>query len=228
MDEMSDISPYWTPKRQKILEWLLSQAPSLAELYQGAVQLLYDDLSLPGRSRCIAHAVREIRNRLPEVVAGVKGKYLDYKTRLDDIAKEWDRNGLPLNEAMPISVEEMDIDSFNIPVPHEVFWKVASLIKEHRETRERPEETAKRLFVALAPENEDLIDQLRPIIIRWLDITEWFIGRAHDSGRTDSELIDDEFVNNFNSFEKMLGALIGELFFATTEELDEILEEANS
>lgn len=228
MDEMSDTSPYWTPKRQKILEWLRNQAPSLAELYQGAVQLLCDDPPLPGRSRFIAHAVREIRNRLPEVVAGVKGKYLDYKTQLDDIAKEWDRNGLPLNEAMPISAEEMYINSLDIPVPHEVFRKVASLIKEHKEARERPEETAKRMFVALAPENKDLIDQLRPVIIRWLDITEWFIGRAHDSGRTDSELIDDEFVNSFDFFEKMLGALIRDLFFATTEELDEILEEANS
>jgi len=223
---LSERPPYWTPKRQEILEWLYRKAPPLAELYQGAVQLLHENPPIPGRSRFIAHAVREIRNCLPEVVAGVRRRRLEYKAQFDKIAKKWERNSLPLDRAMPISAEETD-ESSGILVPYEVFWDIASLVKEHKEARERPEESAKRMFLALAPENEDFVEQLQPVIIRWLDVTEWFIGRAHDSRRTDDELLDDKFINNFKFFETILGALIRG-FFATTEEIDEILEEANS
>jgi hypothetical protein len=63
------VADVWTDRRLAILEWLESAAPSLAELYQGAVQLL-DDPGFPGRLRFIAHGVRDVRNRLPDVVAG--------------------------------------------------------------------------------------------------------------------------------------------------------------
>jgi len=228
MENAIDLPAYWTPKRRELLEWLSDHVPSLAELYQGAVHLLNGAQPIPGRSRFIAHAVREIRNRLPSVVAGVKSGRLDYKNPLDDIAKEWERNDLPLDESIPTSMAKSDASpSEGILVPHRVFQKIASLVREHKEARERPEEAARRMFVALAPENKDFIDQLRPVVIRWLEVTNWFVRCVHDSGRIDDELISDEFIRNFELFEDTLGALI-RAFFTTTEELDEILEEANS
>lgn len=228
MENAINLPSYWTPKRRELLEWLNDRAPSLAELYQGAVQLLYEDPPLPGRSRFIAHAVREIRNRLPDVIAGVRSKPLQYKNRLDVIAKEWKRSNLPLDEAVPITTAMADSElSEGISVPPRVFRKIASLVRDHIETRERPEEAARRLFTALAPENEDFIDQLRPIVIRWRNVTEWFVSYAHDSGRIDKEIIDDKFIKNFEFFENMLGSLIRE-FFAIREEVDEVLEEANA
>src|SRR5579862_3363825 len=77
----------WTSDRNEIRDWLDHKAPSLAELYAGAVILLYAN-PLPGRVRFVAHAVREIRNRLPDAVAGpTKNQGLQYKNRLDDIVK---------------------------------------------------------------------------------------------------------------------------------------------
>src|SRR5437899_126098 len=79
----------WIPVRLEIRAWLYRNAPSLAELYEGAVLLLYAH-PLPGRVRFISHAVREIRNRLPEATSGVKGlPRLDYTSRLDKLAKQW-------------------------------------------------------------------------------------------------------------------------------------------
>src|SRR6266511_1972358 len=83
----------WTPVRLEIRSWLSRNAPPLAELYEGAVRLLYVNL-LPGRVRFISHAVREIRNRLPGVISGEEGsQYLHYKNRLDDLAKLWHKKG---------------------------------------------------------------------------------------------------------------------------------------
>jgi hypothetical protein len=50
----------WTPRRRELREWLRRNAPSLAELYEGAVSLLFD-VPIPGYTRFVAHAVREIR-----------------------------------------------------------------------------------------------------------------------------------------------------------------------
>ena len=58
------LTPTWTTQRRRLLHWLRQKAPSLAELYETAVTLL-EEQSLPGRSRIIAHCVREIANALP-------------------------------------------------------------------------------------------------------------------------------------------------------------------
>ena len=58
----------WTRNRRELLEWLGRNAPLLAELYEGAVSLLYGS-RIPGFSRFVSHAVRELRNRLPKVIS---------------------------------------------------------------------------------------------------------------------------------------------------------------
>jgi hypothetical protein len=56
---------------------LTHNAASLADLYEGAVVMLYESILL-GRTRFIGHAVREIRNRLPDAFAGrIRGQRLN-------------------------------------------------------------------------------------------------------------------------------------------------------
>src|SRR5260221_12808042 len=51
----------WTPERQKVKDWLAQESPSLGELYEGAVRILFE-LRPPGYRLFVAHAVREIGN----------------------------------------------------------------------------------------------------------------------------------------------------------------------
>src|SRR5439155_8130691 len=68
----------------ELLAWLRRNAPSLAELYEGAVLMLQN--RPPAHVRLISHSVREIRNRLPDYVSKVKsGGRLDYTGRIDNI-----------------------------------------------------------------------------------------------------------------------------------------------
>ena len=64
-------------------------------------------------------------------------------------------------------------------------------------------------------------------MVHWLDVTDWFVQRAHDSGRVDSDCGEDELVARFELFERSLSSLVGS-FFEAVEELDAILENANA
>lgn len=88
------VEGYWTRTRLDLRDWLQRNSPPLAELYGGAVELMCG-IPLPGRVRFISHAIREIRNRLPEVVSGIKtGGRLDYVNSLDEIGRVWVRHEL--------------------------------------------------------------------------------------------------------------------------------------
>jgi hypothetical protein len=75
----------WTTARREIRDWLHEQAPSLAELYESAVGLMFE-VRRPGRVRLVAHCLREICNRLPVVVL---------------VINEQDSRQIPLNHALP-------------------------------------------------------------------------------------------------------------------------------
>jgi hypothetical protein len=189
------------------------------------------EIPLPGQMRLVSHIVREIRNRLPEVISGTKGGgQLDYKSRLDDLAKAWQNAGFSLEGSIPGLVEstaQPTLSSPDVTLPQHLFRKIAILIKDHETTRTKPEDAAIRLFEACAPENQQLRDTLRPVVLQWLEVTGWFMRRAHDSGKVDADCDGNEFRRQFELFELALGALARE-FFATVEGLDEILEDANS
>lgn len=222
------LEKYWTRERKKLVDWFMRNAPSLGELYQGAVRLLFADPPIPGRSRFIAHAVREIWNRLPEVLTGLRLSRLEYVNRCDDLIELWEREGLPSDGSIPVSVNEADheLPSGTVPLPRKVYFEVARLLKDHKATRKKPLEKASIVFSELAPENRGFTDAMRPVLLRWVEIGQWAVKCAH-SGRTDTELLDEAFHQNFVRFERILASLIRE-FFATMEALDAILEEANS
>lgn len=221
---------FWTPARLELRSWLQRNAPSLAELYEGAVRLTYES-PLSGQVRFVSHAVREIRNRLPDVISGIKGGgQLQYKNRLDDLVKAWQNAGFSLEGSIPglvVSTEPATLPSPDVTLPRHLFLRIATLIKDHETTRTKPEDAAIRLFEACAPENQQLRDTLRPVVLQWLEVTDWFMRRAHDSGRVDADCDRKEFHRQFELFELALGAL-ARGFFATVEGLDEILEDANS
>jgi len=223
----SQFPDYWNEMRKELRAWFERNAPSLGELYEGALRMVFDE-KFPGRVRLVSHAVREIRNRLPDVIAGYKSGLLSYKNRLDKIAEIWERYGLPLDGSLPIKVTKQESPlTTEVPIPIKVYRKIAKLICDHIQTREKPSEAAKRLFQAIDPKNEKAEGILRPRIDHWIEVTEWFVKRAHERGATDDEMGADELRERFEIFEAALSAMLRE-FFKTEDELNAILEEANS
>ncbi len=224
-------SDCWTPARIELRARLARNSGSLAELYHGSVELMFNT-PVPGKICLVSHAVREIRNRLPEAISGIKGEgRLDYPSRLDEISALWRETGLPVDGSLSAtSVATGDPIETATPdqlIDRTLFSKIASLIGDHGAARERPDEAALRLFVAAAPENVASQDSLRPVIREWRRVTNWFVRRAHDTGRLDTDCDAAEFRRNFEHFERILGALVSG-FFSTAEGLDAILEDTNS
>ncbi len=220
---------YWTPQRIELCTWFTKNAPSLGELYAGALEMVFRE-DFPGRVRFVSHAVREIRNRLPDVIAGPeKGTQIQYKNRLDEIAKVWERYGFPLDGSLPTIVTASDAlpSSDDVPIPREIYCKIASLVSDHAKTRKTVRESAQNLFQAIDPKNRISEATLRPRIMHWIDSTEWFVARAHDQAKVDANIGADQLKVYFETFERTLSAMVSE-FFKTVEELDAILEEANS
>ncbi len=222
----------WTPGRLELREWFQRHAASLGELYEGAVCLMFGP-RLAGRVRFVTHAIREIGNRLPDVMTGRKGDaILQYKVRLDKLSTMWAAAGLPVDGSVPES-ESIDADTPVPPVAHlqidrTLFVEIAELVRDHETTRERPEEAAFRMFQAAAPHNQAAREALRPVLKQWVQILRWAVSKAHDSNRVDAECCSrEELDRQFELFETTLGTLVRG-YFKTVDALDEILEDANS
>jgi len=219
---------YWTEARLELRAWFQRNAFSLGELYEGALRMLFDS-QFPGRTRFVAHAVREIRNSLPDVIAGAtRSGQVQYPNRVDAIAQKWLKAGFLQDGSLPTSVtDQLDLPSADVPIPRHLFLNIASLIKDHVDSHEKRSDQALRLFGAISPANQQLRDSLRPTIRLWLEVTEWFVGYAHEPRTQKHNVNSAEFLEHFELFETTLGALVRG-FFRTVEGLDEILEDANS
>jgi hypothetical protein len=212
----------WTPERRDIRIWLASNAPSLGELYVGAVTMLYDT-PVPGYVRFVSHAVREIRNRLPDVVAGpTVNQRLDHTSRLDEIT------ALP---GFPLLIADLGgataPPTIPVTIDRTLATKVADLLQDHLRTRNKPVDAARRLFRGIAPENTPTDATLTPILRQWLAVTNWFMGKAHVNEDTDGDFPLDGLQRQFGLFESAIAAAIRP-FFTTLEDLDAILQNANS
>ncbi len=209
---------------------LVRQAPPLAELYESALIMLYQE-PLPARVRLICHAVREIGNRLPYYVAGeVTGTRLHYKDRLDRIAKLFESDELPTDGSLPAAPvtggEPVPaLPPGNIIIPETAYRGFAELLRDHAETSNVGRQRAASMFEALEPEAEDTSQLVEPGIRRWLSVVDWFMGRVHDSGEA-NDIYDHEIEQRFAAFEAVLASLVGG-FYPTLDELDDVLDKAN-
>jgi len=200
----------------KIFDWLRQVEPRLAELYEGAVRLI-EDQSFPGRGRLICHAVREIRNRLPDAVAG-KGtsNRLDYRQEIDKLADAYERSGFgSVRKQSKQTGEEQQSG-------REVFVLLEQIIKENEKVKPTKEQNAKRLLIEIEPDNKQWQQSLVPVVEKWIEETEWFVQRAHVGKQIDG----NKLVERFMAFEEVLLSLVG-YFYEGQQELENLVEETN-
>ena len=152
VDQDGFASPHWTAARVQLHGWLLSEAPALAPVYEAAVRMAFDP-AFPGRVCFIAHALRDIRNRLPDALAGPVS---ESRTKYSDLAKEisrcWVDDGLPVDgryratsasEPTPAGPERVEIS-------RPLFEAVGDLVDGDLAIAPRKEDAAVRMFAAVA------------------------------------------------------------------------------
>ncbi len=198
-------SVWWNGPRQSIHRWLQKHSPPLAELYLGASQLLCE--RTPGWTRFVAHAMRELVNRLPAAICGEemsKGR-LEYPQRIEALAVLRAASGASADLA------EAAIDQ---------------LIRDNRDVSTRNRERALKMLRALVPESPPGARPLHWTAGRWVGLGEWAHGQAHDQTRSDDKRDVDEIIGKVETLEGILLS-VTRPFFENKEDLDALLEDTN-
>jgi hypothetical protein len=171
--QLGEKDSHWTRSRRELVEWLTSLNPSVAELYQGAVELLFAR-PVPGFARFVSHAVREIRNRLPQEVSGLNSAgRLDYTSRMDVLSTLWKREAGVDGKSPQSGDEQVGSAALGIVVSKRMAKKIAALVDDHERARARPRDAAMRLFERVAPRNQKYRDSVRPVVLQWIEVCNW-------------------------------------------------------
>lgn len=217
---------YLTGQRKDLHAWMNWHAPPLADLYLGALELLYGSI-LPGRSRFIAHAVREIANRLPDALGGQKQGRYDPFHDLDNIVRAW--NAAPFSQSIMAGSSAPEANPAatprHIPMPHSLYRELEKLVQKWQTSRQTAPQRMRGLFLALVPEHRAAPELLEPAVQQWGETVRYFQSIAHENLQQTVDV--DELVRRFELFEHSLFTLVGS-FYKGLDVLDEILGKANS
>ncbi len=216
---MIDDSAHWTPLRRELLKWFRVNAAPLVEAYEGAIRLV-DDGDFPGRIHFIAHAVRDISDRLVYVLdPQLNGNRVQYANCMDRIEKDWPQL-TSVGDASP-AVAEIE----TLRIDHKVASMIDSLVKAHRESRQRPS-NHELLFRFLMRKEPLQLKVHQRLIADFKKTRNWFMGRAHLRYDEVLQVDESELQTQFKNFEGMLHSVVSN-FFIGKNELDEILRQAN-
>lgn len=206
-------------KQKHIYDRLQQVNPDLAELYEGAIRIIEED-NFPGCGRFICHSVREIRNRLTDIVAGrLDVEHLNYKDEVEGLAKAWGNAGLGSVYEKHKKNEKIESSQ---KIPREVSVRIEQLLEKHKKVAYTNREKMRMLLVELEPENKTLQGSLSPVVDVLFRETEWFVDRAHvgkEIGRSD-------LVEHFERYEQALYNIIG-YFYEGMDDIERITKTAN-
>ena len=209
----------------ELLGWLNTYAPALVPLYRGALSLAMRD-SFPGRVHLIAHAIREIRDRLPGALGPkVQRRDAGYEHLTDRIHKRWVDEGLPQDGRLRLPEGSAPSESgpARREVSHQFLAAVGRLIEAHTEARANREARERSGFRALSEHGPSP----QYVVKNWNDLFPDAHQYAHSWDEPLPAGADGEWVENFFVFERHLMAVFRPAY-ENLADLDKLLGEANN
>jgi len=210
--------------QESIYRQLWQLNPSLAELYEGARQMLAADAAPSGWSQFVPHAVREISARVPDLIRGVSDARLDYTARLDRLARLWQRQGLSTDSVEVSLTSSADNPGATADLPIQVVAEVTKLLHEHLKSRA---ETLRSRLEEAARLRARSADQswLARWAREWHRSHTWAQAHAHVGERSTEPSLDD-YRSEFARFERTLAGILGD-YVTNKDELDALLAATN-
>ncbi len=183
------------------------------------------DGDFPGRVHFIAHAIREIRNRLPDDLNGdMERTKVDYRRLVDAVHNLWTGSGFPRYGSGPTLAEHLQPlpATTDVVVPGELATAIAELMRQHSEAEANRGDLEALRFEALAgpgPHPQYVSDGWK----RTHRLVQKF---AHAWNRELPPEADAEWIDRFLAFERFL-MVISKRAQENIADLDELLREAN-
>ena len=199
--------------QESIFHALQRVEPTLADLYEGARQLVATETPVPGQTWFVGHAIREIVDHIPKLSGVGKQSGFDCGQRLEEVGGAWEVHGLLDGADDPEAGSTGEVAAEAIAV-------VARLLRDNEAHRNRRE----RLRTAFA-ERAPHVGSARHEVwaTECMAIYRSNADRAH-TGEPWPAPEDDRRI--FRNLESVLAGIFGE-YAPNRQELDGILAEAN-
>ena len=212
---------WWTVERIRLHGWLLEKAGHLAPTYLGALQMVMNE-SFPGRVHFVAHAIREIRNRLPNAIAGVENRGPTYEALASKLRTAWKEAGFPSDGSVPLSARaEPSVSGPGHEVSVGLIGAAGELVAANARSSGNRERQARRLLREIWE-----TDPPPYVVDRWFHRNDWIRRYMHLDDKPHVQEAEVEVTEVFESFETALIA-IANRSYENLEALDEILASAN-
>lgn len=217
----------WSRRRKDLRDWFRREAPSLGPAYEAAVEILHME-KMPARVPLVCHLVRDIYNRLPEILdreyrrqqagevypALVSAVETHFKSTMESFSSE--------SERAPGSLSEIE----HVEVPVAAVRAVQSLLEKYREVQEQPttdQALTRFLYDRYAEAGRAVPERL---VAKFKQQRQWFTARAHltkDEGKSHSE---EGLKDHFLIFENTIYSLVGP-YFPGKKIIDDVLNQTN-
>lgn len=179
--------------RRRILRWLEAKAPALAPVYDGAVRMTQEP-EFPGRVHFVAHAIREIMNRLPDAIdnGGKSFHRTNYTALVNNIDNCWKEGKPPTADCR----KEVEV-----------------LLQEHQTIDTKNRDKAQKLYRTFTQSEPS-----SQTIETWTQTRKSSEKRVHVRNKPMNSSDDKEIVETFEELEKILQSLLSRLY----EDVDEL------
>jgi len=213
--------PAWSPARRARRTRLAEASRDLADLYEVAIDLV-GNTDAPARMLLLGHCMREIGNRLPDIL----NPDLPGRSKQDEavrsLAVTWRAAGLSLGGA------DQDDDGPSIPLPRQIVASIESVVQafESGETANY----AKASFLVLGGVPDDLMDAVRnpdPAVSALLRTRRYFMRHTHAGVEDHSAADEAELQGCLSHFEHVLDVRLGDWWEARLS-IQDILAKANA
>lgn len=220
----------WDAPRERIHSWLRDQGgPGYAESFKGAAMLMH--LKPPAYVRFVCHALRDITNGLPALIAKEKRAQAQYHQLLDRIVVRWNEEQLPRGPIALTNVapeEQRTGGKFDpVTISAEITEMIADLLNQHEQGRARAKENPLAFLKTSIPESAGRPDLLAIPGNQWKELHDEALRRAHENGKGCDARDEADCANLLDRFETLLSSLAGS-YYRSLENIDAILDEANA
>jgi hypothetical protein len=214
--------------RQNTIEsGLRKRSVALADLYLGALQLMEDEQN-PGRVYFLAHAAREIINRLPDSFGLTKSRF-EVTGRLKTLLPLWEpvRSSLSPTVAPLADTEAPPEVPSEVSVPIHVVRELDRLLRDFEASQQETHRVkASNLLRSLAPDHPIVTrSAVEPVANAYRDLAEWFVSEVHISESAPASFEDCK--QKFEVLETFLFSLLSPDFYEPFDELHDIIKQAN-
>lgn len=204
--------------QQRVYDWLNGLSlPVFAETYKGAVILINQKPA--GYVSFVAHAGRDLMNRLASTVAGIKSERVQYQQHIDKLQNLWRDEWRFSNELLSDVTEKGHL------IPIDVCQKISTLIDEHKSGRMRSSE-ADGLFFSTFLYYSDKDKIPGNFLSEWKAAKDWFLGHAHLRDKPFRAETDNDLVKHFNCLDRYL-YIAASSQYDRLKDLNEILDATN-